>query len=199
MNKTLIIGIVVIVIIGIGAVLLTNDPAPVVVENDPAPVEDMVTEEMDTSVPTDETEVVTPEPQSIVDIALATPDLSTLTGAVEAAGLIGTLSAEGPFTVLAPNDSAFAAVPEETLTALTDPANIEDLQAVLGLHVISGITTSADLEDGMTVTTLAGEELTVSIEADGSVTIGGATVISADVMADNGVVHIIDTVITDPA
>ena len=198
MNKTLIFGIGAVFIIAIGAVLLMNDAEPVVVENDLAPANDVVAQDDTTTLP-DETEVVPPEQQTIIDVALTTPNLSTLTGAVEAAGLANTLAAEGPFTVLAPNDEAFDAVPEEKLTALSDPENIEDLQAVLSLHVVPGIITSTELEDGMTIETMSGEELTVSIAADGTVMIGGATVLSADVMAGNGIVHIIDTVITDPA
>ena len=199
MNKTLIIGIAIVAVVGIGVMLLMNEPAPVMTENDGPGTNDVVTQELDPTTENNVEDDMMTEPQTIVDLAVANPELSTLTVAVDAAGLIGALTAEGPFTVLAPNDTAFAALPEGTLDTLVQPENVEDLQAILGLHVIPGIATSADLEDGMTVTTLTGDTLTVTISDDGTVTIGDATVITADVTADNGVVHIIDSVITEPA
>lgn len=194
MNKGLIIAVVLIVVLGIGAVLLTGNNDPLAVDND-LPTTEVVDVEPDT----------TPSPSepaasnTIVDLALASPDLETLVVAVQTAGLVETLDSAGPFTVLAPTDTAFADIPPETLDELLQPENIESLQTVLALHVISGSVLAADLTDGAVVTTLAGEDLTVSIAADGTVTIGGATVTEADVIADNGVVHIIDTVITEPA
>lgn len=197
MNKTLLIGIIVVAVIGIGAMLLINEQDSVV-ENDAIETNDVIASDgTDTATP--ESNVVVPEPRTIIDVALLTPELATLANVVEAAGLTEVLANEGPFTILAPDDNAFAAVPEETLAALIDPANIEDLQAVLSLHVIPGISAANDLEDGMVLTTLAGEELTVSISADNIITIGDATVIGADIEADNGIIHIIDTVITEPA
>ena len=207
MNNTLIIGIAVIAVLGIGAVLLTSDPEPVTVDNDMPDQEQELAQDTDPAAPPEDDgtmadatdDIETPEPETIVDLALANQELETLSAVVEAAGLTDTLDSEGPFTVLAPDDAAFADVPEETLDELTQPENIEDLQELLAMHVITGITTSDDLEDGMTVTTLANEELTVSVSDDGSVSIGGAAVTGPDVTADNGVIHIVDTVITDPA
>lgn len=202
MNNTLIIGIIVVAVLGTGALFLFSESEPIVVENDvPSTVTDDVTQAPpeDPTSPPVETDIEVPEPETIIDIAAGTAELTTLAATIEAAGLTGTLAAEGPYTILAPTDEAFAAIPEEALAELTAPENIEDLQTVLGLHVIPGIITSADLEDGTTVTTLAGDELTVAIDASGQITVGGAAVIGADVLADNGVIHIIDTVITDPA
>lgn len=209
MNNTLIIGIAIIAILGVGALLLTGDREPISTGDDLAGSDELTQQPQapEDAPPapaegdmTDPTETVTPpDPETIVDLAADNQELATFTNVVQVAGLTEILAAEGPYTVLAPNEDAFAAVPEEALAELTAPENIEELQSVLALHVIAGIITSDDLEDGMTLTTLAGEELTVSIDANGAVTIGGATVIGADVTADNGVIHIVDTVVTEAA
>jgi len=189
MNKLLIVGGIVVVAVALLVVLspASDMPADPVMETD-------TVMDADTSAPP-----VTPsEPAgpTIVDVAVSTEQLSTLVAAATAAGLVDVLSSEGPFTVLAPQNSAFAALPEGTVESLLEPENLEQLQTILTNHVISGVALSTDLTDGMTVTTLAGAELPVSIEADGTVMIGGATVVTADVEASNGVVHIIDTVLT---
>lgn len=193
MNNVIIIGLAVIAIVGISAVLLTGGDEPLTVDNNLPPTE--VTQEApDVTTP--------PEPvdtNTIIDLALANPELETLVVAVQTAGLVETLDTAGPFTVFAPSDSAFAAVPTDTLDELLQPENIEILQSILALHVVSGSVMANALTDGMTVSTLTNEELTVGVAADGTVTIGGATVIEADISADNGVIHIIDTVITEPA
>ena len=187
-NKLIIV--VVIVIIGIvGFMLFTSNDTPTPTEVD---------QTQTTPEPTEPAPQVM-ETNSIVDIAIASEDLSTLVAAVVEAGFADTLATEGPFTVLAPTNSAFAALPAGTVETLLEPENLEDLQTVLGYHVIPGVALSENLTDGMSVTTLTGDELTVSITADGVVTIGGSTVITADVMADNGVVHIIDSVIVEPS
>ena len=187
MNSKVLIALVVVAVIGIGAILLsTSAPEPITPEPQP----------MDTEVePTPEPAPVT-ESTTIVDLAVATPDLSTLVDVVGAAGLVDILAAEGPFTVFAPTNEAFAAVPEETIATLLEPENLEMLQTVLANHVVAGEVRAADLSDGMVITTLAGEELIVSIADDGTVTVGDAVVTTADVEADNGVVHIISSVIT---
>jgi len=115
--------------------------------------------------------------------------------AVVAAGLVETLSGEGPFTVFAPTDDAFAALPEGTLDAVL--ADIDVLTAILTYHVVGGTALSTDLSDGMMVTTLNGADVTVTINADG-VFINDAQVIVADLIADNGVVHVIDAVLLPP-
>ncbi|MGK7311007.1 MAG: fasciclin domain-containing protein [Candidatus Longimicrobiales bacterium M2_2A_002] len=133
--------------------------------------------------------------ENIVELAASNMDLETLVTAVEAAGLDSDLSGEGPFTVFAPADAAFGAVPADVLSALLESGNADVLQELLLGHVVSGAVLSSDLSDGQTVTTLSGDELTVSI--DGSeIRIGGALVQTANVQASNGVVHIIDGVLT---
>jgi len=138
------------------------------------------------------------DPGTIVDIAAGNPDFSTLVEAVTAAGLVETLSGPGPFTVFAPTNSAFAAVPSETLDALlADPEGA--LTDVLSLHVISGNVSSeqAIAAAGGTVDTLGGP-ITVELDGDNLV-VGGATVIDADIPASNGTIHVIDAVITETA
>ena len=136
------------------------------------------------------------EPKNtIVELTAATPSLSTLVTAVTAAALGGTLSSTGPFTVFAPNNAAFAAVPTKVLAALLLPANNAKLVELLKYHVVSGSVKSGALEDGMRVQTLLeGAEVKVGVDASG-VTVNGAKVLSADVVASNGVVHVINSVL----
>ncbi len=126
---------------------------------------------------------------TIADIVAGSDDFSTLLAAVDAADLVGALAdTEATFTVFAPNDAAFAPINVDAL--LADP---DALAAVLGYHVIPGeAIQSGNLVDGATVTTLSGDELIVNLDADGGVTIEGSRVITADVAADNGVIHVID-------
>ena len=136
--------------------------------------------------------------ENIVQIAQGNPELSTLVTAVTAAGLVETLSGPGPFTVFAPTNAAFEALPAGTLdTLLADPKG--DLAKILKLHVMSGAVDSkaAIAAAGGTVETLGGP---VSVELVGEkLVIGGATVVTADIVASNGVIHVIDAVITKPA
>jgi uncharacterized surface protein with fasciclin (FAS1) repeats len=138
------------------------------------------------------------EAGTIVDVAASQPDFSTLVTAVTEAGLVETLSGEGPFTVFAPTNEAFEALPEGTLdTLLADPTGA--LTDVLTLHVIEGEVDSAAAlaAAGTCVDTLGGS---VAVEMDGeNLTVGGATVTTTDVPASNGVIHIIDAVITEPS
>jgi uncharacterized surface protein with fasciclin (FAS1) repeats len=134
---------------------------------------------------------------TIVDIAVGAGDFNTLVAAVTAAGLVETLQGEGPFTVFAPTDAAFAALPEGTVEALLeDPAGA--LTDILLYHVVAGKVMSGDLSDGMTAETVQGAPITVGI-VDGVVTINEATVVAADIEASNGVIHVIDAVILPPA
>ena len=137
----------------------------------------------------------TPETNTVVDIIVNSEDHTTLEAAVVAAGLVGTLSGDGPFTVFAPTDAAFDLLPAGTLEAVL--ADTELLTAILTYHVVSGTTLSTDLMDGMVVETLNGESVTVSINAEG-VFINDAEVVVADLVADNGVVHVIDAVLLPP-
>jgi uncharacterized surface protein with fasciclin (FAS1) repeats len=135
--------------------------------------------------------------KDIVSLAMGTESLSTLVAAVKAAGLVETLQGDGPFTVFAPTDEAFAALPEGTLDNLLKPENKEKLAAILTYHVVAGKVMSTDLSDGMKAKTVNGAEVTITT-ADGA-KVNGANVVSADVAASNGVVHVIDAVIMPPA
>ena len=137
------------------------------------------------------------EMMDIVDTAVAAGSFTTLVAAVEAAGLVETLKGEGPFTVFAPTDDAFAALPAGTIDALlADPAG--DLTQILLYHVVAGKVMSTDLSDGMTAPTVQGSDITITI-ADGAVKINDATVVTADIETSNGVIHVIDAVILPPA
>lgn len=138
------------------------------------------------------------ECQTIVEIAASNPDFSTLVTAVTEAGLVETLNGDGPFTVFAPTNAAFAALPAGTLDSLlADPTGA--LTDVLKLHVIAGEVDSAaaTAAAGTNVETLGGP-VAVALEGE-SLTVGGATVVTADIEACNGVIHVIDAVITAPA
>lgn len=135
--------------------------------------------------------------EDIVALAQSTPDLATLADAVVAADLVGTLQAPGPYTVFAPNNAAFEALGAQTLNDLLKPANQEQLANILTYHVVPGEAMAADLRNGQTLRTAQGGTLKVKV-ADGKVMVNGATVITADVDASNGVVHVIDEVLTPP-
>lgn len=133
------------------------------------------------------------EESNIVEVAQAAGQFGTLLAAAEAADLVGALTGEGPLTVFAPTDAAFAALPEGTVESLLLPENKDQLVAVLQLHVIAGKVTSDQLAGAVTeAETLGG---TVTIDGTDGVTVNGIDVVSADVMASNGVIHVIDEVI----
>ena len=172
------------------------DPAPITTEaNGPATMAPAVTEApMTTAAP--ETEGA-----DIVDTAIAAGDFTTLVAAVQAAGLEDTLRGEGPFTVFAPTDDAFAALPAGTVdTLLQDPTG--DLASILTYHVVAGAVPATDVVglDGQEVTTVNGAAITIGIADDGSVTLTDAAgsevaVVATDVLATNGVIHVIDAVL----
>ena len=138
-------------------------------------------------------------PGTIVDIAAGNPDFATLVAAVQAAGLVDTLNSDGPFTVFAPTNAAFAALPAGTVETLLMPENKDQLIAVLTYHVVPGKVMAGDLA-GAETTTATVEGSNVTINATGAdVLVGGAKVIAADIEASNGVIHVIDTVILPPA
>ena len=128
----------------------------------------------------------------IVDTAVAAGNFQTLVSAVEEAGLVDTLKGEGPFTVFAPTDEAFAKIPQEQLESLLE--NKTQLTAVLTYHVIAGKVMSTDLTDDMAVATVQGENVTINLDEDG-VMVNDAKVVQADIECINGVVHAIDTVL----
>ena len=129
--------------------------------------------------------------QTIVDIAVENGNFTTLVAAVEAAGLAETLSGDGPFTVFAPTDDAFAALPEGTVEALLD--DIDTLTGILTYHVVPGAVMSGDLSDGMMAETVNGQSVTFTVRE--TVLVDGATVVMPDIEASNGVIHVIDAVI----
>ena len=135
--------------------------------------------------------------KNIVELAVGSESLSTLVAAVQAGGLVETLSGEGPFTVFAPTNDAFAALPDGVLDMLLKPENKDKLAAILTYHVVGGKVMSTDLQDGQTAATVQGDEIKVDL-SDGA-KINDATVVTADVEATNGVVHIIDKVILPPS
>jgi len=131
-----------------------------------------------------------------VDIIVNSPDHETLEAAVIAADLVGTLSGPGPFTVFAPTDAAFAALPAGTVDALlADPSG--ELTEILLYHVLGAQVLSTDLSDGQVATTINGKDIVVTIE-NGEVFINNAKVTVVDLPADNGVVHVIDAVLLPP-
>ena len=149
----------------------------------------------DEEMATEEVAAETMSPGTIVDVAVAAGNFTTLVAAVTAAELVETLSGAGPFTVFAPTDEAFAALPAGVLDALLLPENKALLAKILTYHVVSGMVMAADVADG-DVATVEGSKIKLSTM--GGVSVNGAKVIAADVMASNGVIHAIDAVILPP-
>ena len=172
--------------------LLTAACAPAAtMPSAPSPATEAPTEAA-TEAPAEEAAAVA----DIVDTAVTAGTFNTLVAAVEAAGLVDTLKGEGPFTVFAPTDEAFAALPAGTVEALlADPQG--QLTQILLYHVVSGKVMSTDLSDGMTAETVQGSSITFTI-ADGAVKVNEALVVAADIEASNGVIHVIDSVILPP-
>lgn len=143
---------------------------------------------------------------NIVEAAVASGDFTTLVAAVQAVGLVETLSGPGPFTVFAPTDAAFAKLPEGTVATLTQPANQATLAGILTYHVVPGRVTAADLISQInagggtaSLTTVQGQALSASLSGANVVITdaagGRSTVSTADLMQSNGVIHVIDTVL----
>ncbi len=134
--------------------------------------------------------------KDIIDTAVAAGSFNTLAAALTAAGLIDTLKGEGPFTVFAPTDAAFAARPAGTVEDLLKPENKDKLIAILTYHVVAGKVMAADVVKLTSARTVQGSS--VKIDASNGVKVDNAKVVKADVMASNGVIHVIDTVILPP-
>ncbi len=134
--------------------------------------------------------------KDIVDTAVAAGTFNTLAAALTAAGLVETLKGEGPFTVFAPTDAAFAALPAGTVEDLLKPENKDKLTAILTYHVVAGKVMSTDLTEGMKAATVNGAEVTITL--DGGAKVNGAVISAADIEASNGVIHVIDSVILPP-
>lgn len=132
--------------------------------------------------------------KNIVETAVAAGTFNTLATALQAAGLADALKGKGPFTVFAPNDDAFNKLPAGTVETLLRPENKEKLKAILLYHVVSGDVTAAKVMKLSTAKTLDGQDVRISSDG-GAVMVNDAKVVKADVMASNGVIHVIDTVL----
>ncbi len=137
---------------------------------------------------------MTTQTHDIVDTAVAAGSFSTLVAAVTAAGLVDTLKGEGPFTVFAPTDEAFAALPAGTVEDLVKPENKDKLTAILTLHVLSGAVHSADIS-GKTLSPASVNGEALDVDGTDGVTVNGANVVTADIACTNGVIHVIDAVL----
>ena len=187
MRKSLLAGIAVAALALSGCAASADEP----VEE----VEEVEVEETETTeeAPMEEEAAMEEGPGTIVDVAVASGSFETLVAAVTAAELVDTLSGPGPFTVFAPTDEAFAALPAGLLDALLLPENIEVLQAILTYHVVGAEVLAADVETGDVATV---ETSTIALAVtDAGVTVNGANVVTADVLASNGVIHVIDQVL----
>jgi uncharacterized surface protein with fasciclin (FAS1) repeats len=131
---------------------------------------------------------------SIVGIASTNADFETLTAALKAADLVGTLEGKGPFTVFAPTDAAFEKLPPGTLEDLLKPENKAKLAAILTYHVVPGNVKAADVVKLTGAKTVNGQDVKIAVEGS-TVKVDGATVVTADIAASNGTIHVIDTVI----
>jgi transforming growth factor-beta-induced protein len=147
-----------------------------------------------TSAACNDSDPVSPDPEvgNIVEVAQAAGNFQTLLAAAEAAGLVATLSGDGPFTVLAPTDEAFAALPEGTVEALLEDTEL--LTAILLYHVIPGEVRAEQVVQLTSAQTVNGASVTINVQ-NGTVRIDDATVIATDIEASNGVIHVIDTVL----
>jgi uncharacterized surface protein with fasciclin (FAS1) repeats len=132
--------------------------------------------------------------KDIVDVAAGNPDFSTLVVAVKAAGLVDALKGEGPLTVFAPTNAAFAKLPAGTVESLLLPENKAKLVEILTYHVVAGKVMAADVVKIDSATSLQGQTIKVTV-TDGSVMVGNANVVATDIKASNGVIHVIDTVL----
>ena len=134
------------------------------------------------------------ETRDVVDTAVAAGSFKTLAKALDAAGLVDTLKGAGPFTVFAPTDEAFAKLPDGTLETLLKPENKEKLRRILTYHVVPGKVMASDVVKLNSAKAVSGDTITVKVQ-DGVVHVDNATVTSADVLASNGVIHVINSVI----
>lgn len=140
------------------------------------------------------TQVHAAEKSDIVDTAVSAKAFTTLVAAVKAAGLVETLKGDGPFTVFAPTDEAFAKLPKGTVESLLKPENKDKLVAVLTYHVVPGKVMAADVVTLSKATTAQGSDIKISVNKDG-VKVDNANVVKTDIECSNGVIHVIDAVI----
>jgi uncharacterized surface protein with fasciclin (FAS1) repeats len=137
--------------------------------------------------------------KDIVDTAVSAGSFNTLVAAVKAAGLVDTLKGDGPFTVFAPTDEAFAKLPAGTVENLLKPENKDQLAAILTYHVVSGKVKAKDVVKLNTATTVQGGNVDIMVKDGGVVLNGNSNVVKTDIGTSNGVIHVIDTVILPPA
>ena len=177
-------------IVGLVGLLVScgGDDSDVTPATEPATTEETTTEAPAEEAPAEEA-------TDIVAIASGNEDFSTLVAAVAAAGLVETLQGEGPFTVFAPTNDAFAALPAGLVDKLLLPENKDLLVKILTYHVVSGTVLAADVTAG-DVPTVEGQNITIT--TDMGVKVNGATVTATDIIASNGVIHVIDAVILPP-
>ena len=184
---------------GLAIVALTLTGCAAAEEEAPMEEESSMVEETPAEDETTETEEEAPveeTPGNIVEVAVGAGSFTTLAAALEAADLVTTLEGDGPFTVFAPTDEAFAALPEGVLDALLLPENVEVLSSILTYHVISGEVMAADVTTG-DVATVEGSNISIDT-SEGVVLNGSANVTATDIDASNGVIHVIDAVILPP-
>jgi uncharacterized surface protein with fasciclin (FAS1) repeats len=188
--KRLLVGLV-----GLGAITTLGACQPDATDTAVPPTgEDMVAEEPAVM----EEDPMAENMGTVVEVAAGNESFSTLVQAIEAAGLTETLAAAGPYTVFAPTNQAFEALPAGTLDQLLQPENQETLTQILTYHVLPQGVTAAEIVAGE-VDTVAGSPLTVTVDdATGNVSVNGATVVQADIPASNGVIHAIDQVLLPP-
>jgi len=137
--------------------------------------------------------------KDIVDTAVSAGSFNTLVAAVKAAGLVDTLKGDGPFTVFAPTDEAFAKLPAGTLESLLKPENKAQLQAILTYHVVSGKVKAKDVVGLKSASTVQGSDISIKVDGGSVVLNGNSNVVKTDIGTSNGVIHVIDTVILPPS
>jgi uncharacterized surface protein with fasciclin (FAS1) repeats len=196
-NMMAVIGLVVLFVVAIGGFLVmsrqtteTNDLNRETEQTTQEKVQNSNEEEVITE--SSEGETMTGPTQNIVEIASGNESFKTLVQAVTAAGLVDTLSGEGPFTVFAPTDEAFAKLPEGTLETLL--ANPEQLKKVLTYHVVAGKVMAQDVVKLTKATTVQGQDVTITVDGE-NVMVNDSKVTTTDIEGTNGVIHIIDTVL----
>jgi len=180
----------------IGATALIGFPAWAHINSNTNVANATQTQQVAGNVKTAASPAPTAAAQDIVAIASGNGQFKTLTKALGSAGLVTTLQGKGPFTVFAPTDAAFAALPKGTVENLLKPENKAQLTKILTYHVVPGSVLSTSLKSG-DVKSVEGSSLKVAVST-GKVTVGGANVVKADIKASNGVIHVIDKVLMPP-
>ena len=142
----------------------------------------------------DDDDILAPTAPDIVETAVAAGTFETLVAAVQAAGLVETLQGDGPFTVFAPTDAAFEALPAGTVESLLLPENRDQLISILTYHVVAGELRAEDVLASATLTTLQGQQLQVSLDG-GTPRVNDSAITATDILASNGVIHVIDSVL----